>query len=208
MSSSFKNKSMLSMTDFLKIQPQSLMEQSFTSLLFFLEEHFPSKKQILEEHSVWNPDISVYLGNNVLNQLNFISNSSESILSYFQKTFTPLGKRGIVERLLYPLSDIDILSMRVYKLEKVIQMEPTKKKQIENYLKQISDLQRIHHKFFSYNLNAIDILNLYQSYTRIIDIMELYETNDIIKDNLINYLEEYFQYLVIMMLMTMIVMIK
>lgn len=191
MNSSFKNKSMLSMTDFLKIQPQSLMEQSFSSLLFFLEEHFPSKKQILEEHSVWNPDISVYLGNNVLNQLNFISNSSESILSYFQKTFTPLGKRGIVERLLYPLSDIDILSMRVFKLEKVIQMEPTKKKQIENYLKQISDLQRIHHKFFSYNLNAIDILNLYQSYTRIIDIMELYETNDIIKDNLINYLEEF-----------------
>lgn len=191
LTSSFKNKSMLNMYDFLKIQPNTLMEQSFTNLLFFLEEHFPSKKQILEEHCIWNPDISVYLGNNVLNQLNFISNSSESILSYFQKTFTPLGKRGIVERLLYPLSDIDILSMRVYKLEKVIQMDSNTKKQIENYLKQISDLQRIHHKFFSYNLNAIDILNLYQSYKRIIDIMELYETNEILKNNLKTYLEEF-----------------
>ena len=43
----------------------------FSNLLYFLEEHFPSKRQILEEHSVWNPEISVYLGNNVLNQLIF-----------------------------------------------------------------------------------------------------------------------------------------
>ena len=191
MISSFKNKSMLNIYDLLKIQPNSLMKESFSNLLYFLEEHFPSKRQILEEHSVWNPEISVYLGNNVLNQLNFISNSSESILSYFQKTFTPLGKRGIVERLLYPISDIDILSMRVYNLENVIQMEPIRKKQIETYLKQISDLQRIHHKFFSYNLNAIDILDLYRSYKRILDIMELYDTNDVLKNNLKIYVEEF-----------------
>ena len=57
MNSSFKNKSMLSIRDFLKIQQYSLIEESFTNLLHFLEEHFPSKRQILEEHSVWNPDI-------------------------------------------------------------------------------------------------------------------------------------------------------
>lgn len=191
LNSSFKNKSMLNIYDFLKLVPKTLMEESFTQLLQFLENHFPSKKQILEEHSVWNPDVSVYLGNNVLNQLNFISNSNESILSYFQKTFTPLGKRGILERILYPISDIDILSMRVFRLEKVIQMDPLIKKQIEYCLKQISDLQRIHHKFFSYNLNAIDILNLHQSYTRILEIMKLYETNEVLQNNLKHYFEEF-----------------
>ena len=191
MSNSFKNKSLLNIYDFLKIKPNTLMEESFTHLLSFLGSHFPSKKQVLEEHNIWNPDMSVYLGNNVLNQLNFISNSNECILSYFQKTFTPLGKRGIIERLLYPISDIDVLSMRTYKLEKVIHMNPTTKKEIEYCLKQISDLQRIHHKFFSYNLNAVDILNLHQSYTRIINIMNIYETNDTLKNSLNIYIEEF-----------------
>jgi len=172
----FKNKSMIYINDFLKILPNSLMEKSFVYLLNFLDLHFPSKKQVLEEHIVWNPDSSTYLGNNVLNQLNFIS-SNKSILDYFQKTFTPMGKRAIKERLLYPLSDIDVLSMRVYRLENVINMDPKKKKIIEFCLKQISDIQRIHHKFFLYNLNSIDILNLDQSYNRILEIMKLYTTD-------------------------------
>jgi len=183
MKRSFNNKSMLSIYDFLKIKKHSLMEKSMIHLLDFLESHFPSKnmQQNLESHTIWNPDLSTYLGNNVMNQLNFISsntgNNEKCILNYFQKTFTPMGKRAINERLLYPISDIDILSMRVYKLENVMNMDVLKKKKIEYYLKQISDLQRIHHKFFSYNLNSLDILNLDQSYTRILDIMKLYDTN-------------------------------
>jgi len=188
MKSFFKIKSMISMNEVLKVIPKSLMEKSFVYLLNFLDLHFPSKKQILEEHSVWNPDSSTYLGNNVLNQLNFISSSNQrSILDYFQKTFTPMGKRAIQERLLYPLSDIDVLSMRIYKLENVINMDPKKKKEIEFCLKQISDLQRIHHKFFSYNLNSIDILNLDQSYTRILEIMKLYNTDTVFIESFTAY---------------------
>ena len=178
MKKSFQNKSMLSIYEYLKIKQNSLVEKSFLSLLNFLDIHFPSKKQILEEHVVWNPESSTYLGNNVLNQLNFLSQTnSETIFSYFDKTYTMLGKRAIHERILYPICDIDILSMRIYKLEYVIHMDQLKKKQIEFCLKQISDLQRIHHKFFNYTLNSIDILNLDQSYTRIIEIMKLYDTS-------------------------------
>ena len=183
----FKNKSMLSIYDYLKITKKSLMEKSFIYLLDFIDNHFPSNinKQNLEEHNVWNPDNSTYLGNNVLNQLNFIS-----IFSYFEKTFTPMGKRAINERLLYPISDIDVLSMRIYKLENVIQMDPTKKKQIEYCLKQISDLQRIHHKFFNYNLNSNDILALDQSYSRILEIMKIYDTDQ----SFINSFETYYDF--------------
>jgi DNA mismatch repair protein MutS len=144
------------------------MEISLTNLLLFLKEH---ATQILEEHTVWNPDSSVYLGNNVLNQLNMISSKDESILSYFQKTFTPLGKRGILERLLYPISDVSILSMRILKLETAIELDNSLKKSIEFMLKQVCDLQRIHHKFYSYNINAQDILALDQTYSRVLSIM-------------------------------------
>ena len=185
----FKNKTMFSIYDYLKINKHSLMEKSFLFLLDFLDSHFPSKKEIssLEDHIVWNPDLSTYLGNNVLNQLNFISSSNNCILNYFQRTFTPMGKRGMNERLLYPISDIDVLSMRIYKLENVMKMDSIKKKEIEYCLKQISDLQRIHHKFFSYNLNSIDILNLDQSYKNILKIMNLYDTNTLLIESFTTY---------------------
>lgn len=165
----FHFKSMSSFHNLLNVIPNSLMEKSFTHLLMFLKDHGSSA---LEEHSVWNPHMSVYLGNNVLNQLNMISSKEESIISYFQKTFTPLGKRGILERLLYPISDVNILSMRIMKLENVLNLDSVTKNKVEYMLKQICDLQRVHHKFYSYNINSQDILNLEQSYNRILSIME------------------------------------
>jgi DNA mismatch repair protein MutS len=168
--SMFSYKSMSPIHILLNINQNSLMENSLTQLVYFLKDHGCSA---LEEHTLWNPDASVYLGNNVLNQLNMISSKDESILSYFQKTFTPLGKRAIVERLLYPISDISILSMRIMKLETVMNLDEITKKQITYMLKQICDLQRVHHKFYSYNINAQDILALEQSYNRILSIIEL-----------------------------------
>jgi DNA mismatch repair protein MutS len=168
MSSMFRYKSMSPIHILLNVNQHSLMEISLTNLLLFLKEH---ATQILEDHTVWNPDSSVYLGNNVLNQLNMISSKDESILSYFQKTFTPLGKRGILERLLYPISDVSILSMRILKLETAIELDNSVKKSIEFMLKQVCDLQRIHHKFYSYSINAQDILALDQTYSRVLSIM-------------------------------------
>jgi len=167
----FNNTSLNSMYDLLNITPNSLYEKSLVSLLTFLEDHFPNTKQCLEDHTLWNPEYSVYLGNNVLNQLNMISNSEESIFSYFQKTFTSIGKRSMYERMLYPISDINVLSMRIYRLETAMNLETDTRKKVEHCLKQIIDIQRIHHKFFSYNLNANDILNLEQSYQKILTII-------------------------------------
>ena len=173
-------------------------EISFISLLIFLEEHFPTGKQSLEQHVIWKPEDSVYLGNNVLNQLNMISMNSqtnESILSYFQKTFTPMGKREIVKRLLYPISDINVLSLRIFRLEEVMQFDSVLKKSIESCLKQICDLQRIHHKFFSYSLNANDILALEQSYVLIRTIIDFLKDTKIAASNeFINKLDKYIHF--------------
>ena len=191
----FSNKSIISIYNKLNIIPNTDIEISFVRLLEFIEDHSPSTKQILEEHTVWKPEDNVYLGNNVLNQLNMISSTNDSILSYFQKTFTPLGKRVILERLLYPLSDVNILSMRIYRLELAMNLDSSIKKQVEFALKQISDLQRIHHKFTLYNLNSTDILNLEQSYARIIEIMKLLEETQLnVNSDLYNSLVTYITY--------------
>jgi len=185
----FNFKSMTSIHELLYVEPDTYIEISFLSLLVFLKEHGCTN---LEEHTVWNPETCVYLGNNVLNQLNMISTKGESILSYFEKTFTPLGKRGILERLLYPISDVNILSMRVFKLETAMNLDISIKKKLEYLLKQISDLQRIHHKFYSYNLNSQDILSLEQSYNRIISIIELLDETPLnTSKDFLNSLKEY-----------------
>uniref|UniRef100_A0A6C0IFL3 DNA mismatch repair proteins mutS family domain-containing protein n=1 Tax=viral metagenome TaxID=1070528 RepID=A0A6C0IFL3_9ZZZZ len=169
LNSGFQNKSLLSIYDFLNIVQGSNIEISLVQLLLFLSEHFPSNSSLLYEHSIWNPETTVFLGNNVLNQLNMIS-SNECILSYFKKTFTPMGKRDMLERILNPISDVEELNKRIHRIEIVSTIE--NKKGVEHCLKQISDLPRIHHKFTNYTINAQDILSLDQSYSRVLDVLE------------------------------------
>ena len=165
----FQNTSMLSIWNTLGIEKGSIGEYSLTFLLLFLQDHYPSIA--LQEHSNWNPEKAMYLGNNVLNQLNMIG-SSDSILSFFQKTYTPMGKRDIVERILYPISCPILLQERIDTIEEIMNMDNRKEK-ITYALKQICDLPRVHQKFFTYNLNAQDILALDQSYIRSMEIMTL-----------------------------------
>ena len=163
----FQNKSMLSIWDFLGVEKYSIGEYSLSFLLNFLQDHYPSIK--LQSHTNWNPDKAMYLGNNVLNQLYMIG-GNESILSFFQKTYTPIGRRDIVERILYPISCPAQLKQRTDEIEEVYNMDERKEK-ITYALKQICDLPRVHQKFFTYNLNADDILALDQSYIRSMEIM-------------------------------------
>ena len=158
--------SMLSIWNALGIEKGSISEYSLTFLLNFLQDHYPSIK--LQSHTNWNPEKAMYLGNNVLNQLNMIG--GESILSFFQKTYTPMGRRDIVEHMLYPISCPAQLKKRVDEIEEVLNMK--NKETITYALKQICDLPRVHQKFFTYNLNADDILALDQSYIRAMEIME------------------------------------
>ena len=167
----FQNKSMLSIWDALGLEKGSIAEYSLTFLLLFLQDHYPSIA--LQMHTRWNPEKCMYLGNNVLNQLNMIgSGTNDSILSLFQKTYTPMGRRDILERILYPISCPTILKTRVHEIEEVLHMDE-RKESITYALKQICDLPRIHQKFFTYNLNADDILALDQSYIRSMEIMTL-----------------------------------
>lgn len=166
----FQNKSLLSIYNFLNIIQGSNIEISLVQLLLLLLDHFPTNSSLLHEHSIWNPETSVFLGNNVLNQLNIIS-TNECILSYFKKTFTPMGKRDMLERILNPISDTEELNRRISNID--IASNINKKKEIEHCLKQISDLPRIHHKFTIYTINAQDILSLDQSYSRVLDLLAL-----------------------------------
>lgn len=196
LTNTFHNNSLLSIYDKLYITQDSYVESSLISLVCFLNDHFPSLKKILESNTIWNPDSSVFLGNNVLNQLNILSSNNDGIFSFFKKTNTPMGKRDIYEYILNPISDKKILEKRIELLDFVYSMDPLIKKKIEGCLKQISDLPRIHHKFSIYTINAQDILAVEQSYQRILEITELLQntnlSNNTWKKEINQYLEFFY----------------
>ena len=149
----------------LQLRAKPITERLLVSLLLFAEEHLPSAVQNLFEHTLWTPDLSVYMGNNSLSQLNYIGTGTEqSVLQLFQKTYTSLGKRAIKERLLTPLSDKKQIERKLQQVEYCIGLSEEMVKKVESYLRLIHDIARLHRKIVMYSVSAADILALDTSY--------------------------------------------
>jgi len=149
----------------LQIASKPHTERVLVSLLRFAEDHLPSAIQNLQEHLCWTPALSVYMGNNTLSQLNYVSTGQElSVLGLFQKTLTSLGKRGMRERLLSPVSSIPLLQKRLDEVEYCYTLAAESTKRIEGSLRLIHDVARIHRKLVMYSVTAVDILALDTSY--------------------------------------------
>jgi DNA mismatch repair protein MutS len=149
----------------LQIQQKSLTERALVSLLSFAEQHFPSAIQNLHEHQVWCPEDSLYMGNNSLYQLNYITQGQEqSILSLFGKAQTSLGKRGLRERLLFPSSNPAVIQKRLKEVEFAFTLDKDRLKKAEAALRFIHDIARLHRKIVMYSVTASDILALDTSY--------------------------------------------
>lgn len=160
----------------LQVAQKSLTERALVSLLSFAEQHFPSAIQNLQSHTVWAPETSLYMGNNTLTQLNYITQGQEqSVLSLFGKTLTSIGKRALRERLLCPSSNPHLIQERLNEVEFASQLEKSTLKRVESSLRMIHDIERLHRKIVMYSVTAADILALDQSYGCISQLVEEFE---------------------------------
>jgi len=164
----FKPKTLLPIREYLHLQAAPLCVNSLASLLRFVDEHFPSFQEHLPKHGLWIPEESVYLGNNVLTQINFLD-----VLNLFMKTNTQMGRRAMRQRLLYPIRSIQTLESRLEEITKISQLPKEKKQQIASLLQKISDLPRIHRKIQTFKVTAADVLALEQSYVYTKKLLEL-----------------------------------
>jgi DNA mismatch repair protein MutS len=135
------------------------------SLLKFIDEHIPSLLRKLRNNSFWIPESHVRLGNAALQQLNIINSSNESLLHWFQSTYTILGRRALRERLATPISDITELKTRYERIE--ILKTFVNDAEIEKCLRSVYDISRLHRKLHLYNLSVVDIIHLLNSYKSI-----------------------------------------
>jgi DNA mismatch repair protein MutS len=174
-----KQLSLLPLYEQLHLTNKPLTERVCVSLLSFAEQHLPSAIQNLYNHQSWTPADSVYMGNNTLFQLNYLSQlpQEQSVLSLFQKTQTSLGKRALRERLLFPSSEPIRIRKQLDEVEFAFTAEPTFRKQVESLLRQIHDIARLHRKIVMYTITAQDILALDQSYGCIGDLVELLKSS-------------------------------
>lgn len=140
-----------------------------TLLIQYCKERVASLTTHLDFPIIWNKTYKVMFGNNSLEQLNII-NGTANLLSILNICKTAIGRRAFVERLLNPITDIDILHSRFQTIQTFIN-------NIDDIchntnLNRLPDLDRLHHKMSIQNTTQRDILLIHQAYenlTLIID---------------------------------------
>jgi DNA mismatch repair protein MutS len=165
----FRVKGLLPVRTALGLDVSDLVEGALTSLLRFVEDHFPKETERLTSHTKYSPQGHMRLSNNILEQLNILS-SQKSILSMLDRTHSSIGKRALRERILRPVTSAEELEARWKQVDFAYSLES--KKVLERDLKGLYDLPRLHFKMAGGSVNATDILQLFQTYSSTICLIE------------------------------------
>jgi DNA mismatch repair protein MutS len=141
------------------------LERALCLLLRFLEDHFPQQTERLCSHELYSPKKHMRLSNNILEQLNIITfNSQRSVLSLLERTHSAIGKRALRERILRPITDTSALEERWSQVAWATTLDAKQQRALERDIKALYDLPRLHHKFAEGSIQALDVLQLAQTY--------------------------------------------
>ena len=150
----------------LHVAPGSHTEAALLSLLYALEELWPSMKLGSLLVYPWIAGSSLRLGENALVQLHMITEDSkvkQDVLGLFDKCSTPMGHRGIRTRLLKPSADpativagLDAVEAWTIKLRNATEVTG----QVAKRLKSMTDVHRLFRKIQQGSIVANDILGL------------------------------------------------
>lgn len=165
----FRIKGLLPVRTALGLDVSEQIECALTTLLRFVEDHFPKETERLTSHTKYSPEGHMRLSNNILEQLNILS-TQKSILSMLDRTHSSIGKRALRERILRPVTSADELEARWRQVEFAQGVES--KKVLERDLKGLYDLPRLHFKMASGSVGATDILQLFQTYSSTVCLIE------------------------------------
>lgn len=139
----------------------------------------------------------LHLGNNSLRQLDVVSyktdEKTESLFDIINYTFTPMGRRFLKFNLCNPICDINILNDRYEKIDDI----RINKLNINEKLKNVLDIERLHRKISLGKLNPFDFVNLNNTYNVILSIYDDVKNtkiNDIFNENTRDKLKKFIKY--------------
>jgi len=155
----------LSVDEYLGIEMYHYIRRVLYHLLSFVNDHNRSFLQRLNSHTVWTPEENCILGNSALEQLAVIPTNiqkpHESLLHWLQKTTTTMGKRALRERIMKPLTDIELLNQRQIRIAALRGADTSA---LQSRMRRISDLPRLYRRFEIGHGTTNDLLELLTSY--------------------------------------------
>jgi len=151
-------KSLLPVREYLSIR-SDLEELALLLLLQFAEDHMPSAVQGFQRSMPWIPEQNLVCGNHALEQLQM-----DSVAALFNACISPMGKRGIRERLLKPLTHATAIQHRLQEIQAFQAWAVADQKAFEQQLRFIGDLPRLHRKVQLATVTHQEFVTLGQSY--------------------------------------------
>ena len=166
----FKCESQINIFEFLNVEYLQIGIYSYINLLLFIREHDNSKLINMERPVIYTNNDILNLNKNTIYRLNIIENKSQenntnvkSLFSVIDMTTTNIGRRALRNRLLFPITNQNILNRR-YDLAEYFIDNNDLMKSIKSDLRNMCDLERINRKLCMYKLDKDgDLLNLYLS---------------------------------------------
>ena len=178
----YKKCGLLSVHEYLDITNKQYGLYSFISLLQFSYEHNERVIENLNRPEIWDSNQYLILTNNSINQLDIINNTSHngnckynSLLGILNNASTSVGKRYLKDKLLNPIINIDELNNRYDYIEELLQKNQNNEyyyKELEEHLKKILDIERLHRKILLKTLQPSDFTSLDIAYHNILRIMD------------------------------------
>lgn len=186
--------SMLPIAELLSIAPSSSSSSSFTltaahdierslcAVLRMIESHFPMLQQSITRHSLFQQEGHVVLGNNILEQIQYVPSTrtsassstsstvaaagqAKSVVALFERAaLTPMGRRNLRRRLLNPSSNPCAIEQRLVQVDFMAAALPATTTQIQKLLRGMYDLDRLHHVLAEGTPTAQTVLELEQTY--------------------------------------------
>ena len=169
----FKKKSLLSPIEYIGLNMHPDLVTSFVATLQFAYEHDHSIIKKIQPPELISDDKILILNNDSIYQLNLVSSDNStkfsSLLKVIDKTVTNMGKRLLRERLLRPITSIEILNKRYDMIEKMIPIQS----KFEKILGEISDLEKKHRKIYLEKLTPMEFYMLTFSYKSVLSILKI-----------------------------------
>lgn len=160
----FKNTGLLSVIEYLNLETHPMSIVCYTYLLQFVYEHNEKIINGLSNPVFLENDRYLCLVNNVVDNLNIISNSNkktDSLLNLLNNCKTSMGKRYFKQCLLNPLTDFKKIQKRYDLCDYFIQNDIYIS--CRNLLKEISDIERLFKRITTCNIQPYSFLSINKS---------------------------------------------
>ena len=158
---------MLSQLEYLDLERSPLATKAFVYIVMFSMKHNPDILTKIERPIIMHADTSLQLHFNAAKQLN-ITNGLANIIN---TTCTAIGKRGFLERLMAPLTNICELNKTYDRVETMLKGE--RFQEIRKALGNIYDLPRLMRKMYVQKLNPMEFVYVDVSLTAVREVINI-----------------------------------